>query len=305
MTDARHEYRGIHPIIPTAFRSDGTFDEASQRRLIDHMVSVGVQGVAILGFLGEAHKLTEAERREVTATVIDQASGRLKVMVGVRALGTAGAVAQAKEAKELGADAVFAAPLQVQSDAALYTYYRELAEQSGIDVLIHDFPESFGTILSPELIGRLANEVPGIVGIKLEEPPVLVKTSQVLDLAPQLAVLGGLGGVYFFEELQRGAVGIMTGFAFSEVLLEIFELYTSGDEAGAARVFDHYCPLLRYEFQPKLGLAFRKHVYHRLGIFESEYIRTPGLRLDERSKGELEATIKRVGLTLDPPGGAL
>lgn len=305
MADARQDYRGIHPIIPTAFHDDGTFDEASQRRLIDHMVRVGVQGVAILGFLGEAHKLTEAERREVTATVVDQAAGRLKVMVGVRALGTAGAVAQAQEARELGADAVFAAPLQIQNDAALYTYYRELAEQSGIDVLIHDFPESFGTVLSPELIGRLANEVPGVVGIKLEEPPVLVKTSQVLELAPQLAVLGGLGGVYFYEELQRGAVGIMTGFAFSEVLLEIYELYESGDHAGAARVFDHYCPLLRYEFQPKLGLAFRKHVYRSLGVFASDFIRTPGLKLDEQSRAELEATIKRVGLSLDPIGDAL
>lgn len=302
--DAAQEYRGVHPIIPTAFHEDGSFDEASQRRLIDHMAEIGVHGVAILGFLGEAHKLTEAERRTVTAAVIDQAAGRLKIMVGVRALGTAGAVAQAAEARELGADAVFAAPLPVQNDAALYTYYRELAEQADIDVLIHDYPASFGTVLAPELIGRLANDVPRIVGIKLEEPPVLVKTSRVLELAPHLAVLGGLGGVYFYEELQRGAVGIMTGFAFSEVLLEIFTLYAAGDKAAAVRVFDHYCPLLRYEFQPQIGLAFRKHVYRRLGIFESEFIRTPGLALDERSRAELEETVARVGLSLDPTGGA-
>lgn len=299
-----HEtYKGIHPIVPTAFHADGSFDAASQRRLIDYMIATGVQGVAILGFLGEAHKLSEPERREVIECAIDQARGRLKVLVGVRALGTAGAVAQAVEAKTLGADAVFAAPLTVQNDNALFTYYRELAEQAGIPVMIHDFPENFGTILSPELIARLANEVPGIVGIKLEEPPVLVKTSTVLDAAPQLAVLGGLGGVYFLEELQRGAVGIMTGFAYPEVLLEIWQLFVAGDQAGAARVFDHYCPLLRYEFQPKLGLAFRKHVYKTRGIFESDYIRTPGLRLDDRSKAELEQTIQRVGLSLTPVGG--
>src|SRR5690606_23878636 len=227
-----------------------SFDEASQRRLIDHLVAVGVQGVAPLGFLGEGHKLTEAERRRVIEVIVDQARGRLKVLVGVRAFGTASAVAQAQEAKQLGAD-------------ALYAYYRTLAEESGIDVMIHDFPESFGTVLSPALIARLANEVPGIVGIKLEEPPVLVKTSQVLAQAPHLAVLGGLGGVYFLEELQRGAVGIMTGFAYPEVLLEIWRHYTAGDHAKAAEVFDRYCPLLRYEFQPKIGLAFRKHVYKR------------------------------------------
>lgn len=303
MSNHHETYKGIHPIVPTAFRDDGSFDAASQRRLVDHLLKVGVQGIAILGFLGEAHKLSETERREVIETVVDQAKGRLKVLVGVRALGTAGAIEQAREAKELGADAVFAAPLSVQSDAALYEYYKELAEKSDIPVMIHDFPESFGTILSPALISRLANEVPGIVGIKLEEPPVLVKISTVLDAAPQLAVLGGLGGKYFLEELQRGAVGIMTGFAYPEVLLEIWQRYASGDHDGAAEVFDRYCPLIRYEFQPKIGLAFRKHVYKARGVFESDHIRSPGMKLDDRSAGELEAIIKRVGLTLDPLAG--
>lgn len=298
-----HEtYKGIHPIVPTAFKADGSFDAASQRRLIDYLLDVGVQGVAILGFLGEAHKLSEAERKEVVRTVVEHVQGRLKVLVGVRALGTAGAVAQAVEARELGADAVFAAPLTIQSDPALFGYYRDLAEQSEIPVMIHDFPENFGTILSPALIARLANEVPGIVGIKLEEPPVLVKTSTVLDAAPHLAVLGGLGGVYFLEELQRGAVGIMTGFAYPEVLLEIWQKYTSGDVDGAAQVFDRYAPLLRYEFQPKIGLAFRKHVYFKRGIFGSDFIRPPGVSIDDRSRNELEATIRRVGLSLDRVG---
>lgn len=304
MSTPQERYRGVHPIIPTAFHEDGSFDEASQRRLIDHLVAVGVQGVAPLGFLGEGHKLTEAERRRVIEVIVDQARGRLKVLVGVRAFGTASAVAQAQEAKQLGADAVFAAPLGVQNDDALYAYYHTLAEESGIDVMIHDFPESFGTVLSPALIARLANEVPGIVGIKLEEPPVLVKTSQVLAQAPHLAVLGGLGGVYFLEELQRGAVGIMTGFAYPEVLLEIWRHYTAGDHAKAAEVFDRYCPLLRYEFQPKIGLAFRKHVYKRRGVFATDHIRPPGLRLDPRSVQELEATIARVGLPLEPVGAA-
>src|SRR5690625_4880489 len=148
-------YKGVHPIVPTAFRDDGSFDEASQRRLVDYLLDIGVQGVAILGFLGEAHKLSESERRQVIEAVADQAKGRLKLLVGVRALGTAGAVEQAVLARDLGADAVFAAPLSIQNDNALFDYYSDLAELSGIHVMIHDFPESFGTTLSPKLIIRL------------------------------------------------------------------------------------------------------------------------------------------------------
>lgn len=298
MREHHENYKGVHPIVPTAFQADGQLDLVSQRRLVEYLIRVGVQGIAILGFLGEAHKLDERERRQVIEAVVDAAAGRLKILVGVRALGTAGAIAQAREAKELGADAVFAAPLSIQNDEALFNYYRELATQSKMPVLVHDYPDSFGIILSSQLVARMANEIPGIVGIKLEEPPVLVKTSQVLDAAPQLAVLGGLGGVYFLEELQRGAVGIMTGFTFPEVLLEIWTLFRSGAHEEAAAVFDQYCPLLRYEFQPKIGLAFRKHIYMQRGIFESDFIRAPGQALDDASRQELEDTIARVGLSL-------
>ena len=292
--------RGVYPILPTPFTDESQLDERSLRRLIDYMADIGVHGVAILGFMGEAHKLSGEERRGVIHIVTEQSGGRLQVMVGVRAFGTAGAVEQALEAKEYGADTVFVAPLDVQNDGVLFDFYREVAERSGIPVMVHDFPESFKTVLSPDLIARLGNEIPGVVGIKLEEPPVLIKLSRILDEAPEMAVFGGLGGEYYLEELQRGARGIMTGFAFPEVLLDIYRRYSSGDEEGATRVFDRYCPLIRYEFQPKIGLAYRKHVYKARGIFGSDFIRSPGLTLDERSKQEFERTIERVGLTLEP-----
>lgn len=294
-------YQGVHPMLPTAFSADGIFDAASQRRIVDFMVDVGVHGVAILGFLGEAHKLSAVERRQVIEVVTGAAAGRIKVFVGVRALGTAGAIEQAVEAQELGADAVFAAPLAVQNDAVLYDYYQDLAQRSGIPVMIHDFPGSFGTALSAPLITRLANEVPGIVGIKAEDPPVLVKLSAMLEAAPNLAVLGGLGGLYFIEELQRGAVGIMSGFAFPEVLVKIFQQFRAGDEDAAAATFDKYVPLIRYEFQDKIGVAFRKHVYKQRGIFSSDFIRAPGMSLDYRSRRELEQLIARLGLSFEVP----
>lgn len=301
----REEYRGVHPIVPTPFRADGSLDEASLGRLIDHMAGVGSHGVAILGFLGEAHKLSSAERRKVVQVTRERAGRHMKVLVGVRAFGAAGAIEQAQEARELGADCVFVAPLGVQNDAVLFDFYRTVAERSNVPVMIHDYPESFGTVLSPQLIIRLANEVEGIVGIKLEEPPVLVKLSQILDAAPQLAVLGGLGGVYYLEELLRGAAGIMTGFAYPEVLVDIFERFTSGDVDGATAVFDRHIPLIRYEFQNKIGLAFRKYAYRMRGIIESDHIRAPGMALDDRSRAELEGLIKRVGLSLSASAPAV
>ena len=72
------------------------------------------------------------------------------------------------------------------------------------------------------------------------------------------------------------------------------------DEAAA--LFDRYVPLIRYEFQPKIGLAYRKFVYHGRGIIDSPFIRPPGLLIDDYTRAELTAIIERVGLRVDVGG---
>ena len=61
-------------------------------------------------------------------------------------------------------------------------------------------------------------------------------------------------------------------------------------------------PLIRYEFQPKVILAYRKFVYHRRGIIDSTFIRPPGLQIDDYTRAELMAIIERVGFNLDISG---
>ncbi len=295
--------QGVLPILPTPFTDQGKIDEKSLRRLIDFELEVGVHGLSILGFMGEAHKLALEERRRVIATVVDQAGGRIPTWAGVRAFGAAGAIEQAREAQDLGVEAVFVAPIGVQNDSVLFEFYATVADALDIPVVIHDFPESFITTLSPELIATMAKEIAGVQYIKLEEQPVLVKLSTIRELAADhIGIFGGLGGEYFLEELQRGSNGIMTGFAFPEVLVGIYEAFRQGNEARAAAIFDHYVPLIRYEFQPKIGLAFRKFIYQRRGIIDSAYIRSPGRHLDERTQDELTALVRRVGLSVDQHG---
>ena len=83
-------------------------------------------------------------------------------------------------------------------------------------------------------------------------------------------ILSGLGGTHFMEELERGADGIVTGFSFPEILLCVRSLFKQGKRFEAAAVFDHYCSLIRYEFQPQIALALRKYSYMRRGIITSD-----------------------------------
>ncbi len=295
--------QGVFTICPTPFDDSLRVDTESIKSLVDFLLDTGVTGLAILGFLGELHKLSNAERRLVTETFVKHTKGRVPVWVGVRAHGITGAIEQAQEAQDAGAEAVFAAPLDNAGDALLFDYYKAIADAIKIPVVIHDFPDSFGTEIRPEVVARLGKEG-GVHMIKMEEPPVGPKISRIRELAGDdaMKIFGGLGGMFFLEELQRGAVGTMTGFAYPEVLVEIYNRFAAGDQVGAAAVFDRYCPLIRYEFQPKLGLALRKHVYQQRGAIKSRAIRAPGMKIDALTVKELEATIARVGLSVTGRG---
>jgi 4-hydroxy-tetrahydrodipicolinate synthase len=295
--------QGVLPILPTPFTSDGAVDEASMRRLIDFELAVGAHGVSVLGFMGEAHRLAGFERTQVVAASVEQADGAFPVWVGVLAFGAAGAIEQAMEAQELGAAGAFVAPPPTQNDQAIFDYYASVAEAVDIPIAIHDFPESFKTLLSAELIARMGSEIEGLRYIKLEDYPVLEKMSRIQEHAPDaIGIFGGLGGMYFLEELQRGSRGIMTGFSWPEVLVGVYQAFRAGDTDAAATLFDHYVPLIRYEFQPKIGLAYRKHVYRERGIIDTNVIRAPGMQIGDYTRRELTAVIERVGFSLGRTG---
>ena len=293
-----NELQGVFPVLPTPFASNGALDDDSMRRLVDYVSERAVHGVSILGFLGEAHKLSTSERDQVVKTVVTHKSKGLSVCVGIRALGAAGAVEQAQRACDLGADAVFVAPIPTGSEIAQFEYFRTVASSSSLPMLIHDFPDSFGITISTDLVVRLHHEMENIVGMKLEERPVLPKLSRILAAVPGCRIFGGLGGIYCLEELGRGAIGIMTGFAFPEILVKVYTLFTNGDSKGAAIAFDRYASLLRYEFQPHIGLAFRKYLYKKRGVFETDFIRAPRFEMDEQSRTELDSILNRLEVAI-------
>jgi 4-hydroxy-tetrahydrodipicolinate synthase len=295
-------YTGVHPIVPTPFLDGGELDLASVERLVEHQVAAGVQGIAILGFMGEAHKLRGAERRSVIETAVAAAAGRIVVWVGIRAFGTAGAIEQVQEAEAFGANAVFVAPIAPGAPAVIERHYRDVAAATALPVAIHDYPSEFGITIPADLIARLAND--GVTPyLKAEDPPVLVKQRRILEQAPgRIGVFGGLGGQWVYEELVNGAAGVMTGLAFPEVLVDIVTRYQAGDVEGAAAVFDRVLPLIRYEFQPGIGVALRKHVFERRGVFSTTTVRPPSPPVDAATIEEFEAVARRVGLDVAVPG---
>ncbi|MFN2445231.1 MAG: dihydrodipicolinate synthase family protein [Vicinamibacterales bacterium] len=301
-----HPYlTGVYNITPTPFHPDGRLDEASLRRLTRFTRDKGVDGMTILGVLGEADKLTESERDRVIALTVEEAGPDFPVCVGTTHAGTDGCVAFSQRAQELGGRAVMVAPpkLARTNDLALTRHYLTVAGAVDVPVVVQDFPPAAGGVtMSVELIGSLAAQSPKCRFLKLEDEPSPMKVSQVLAVNPEVQIFGGLGGVMFLEELRHGAIGTMTGFAFPEILVDIHRRFAAGDLDGAADVFYRYMPLIRFENQARINLALRKHIYHRRGAIASAHVRAPHTPVDEGTLADLADLLARLGLEVPVSG---
>lgn len=290
-------FEGVYSVLPTPFKSGGDVDVESLKRVVDLIVSAGVNGVTALGVTGEVTRLSEKERALVVDTVVTQVNGRAKVIVGASADGVRACIDYAKEAQSLGAAAVMVSPpraLKLNTESVV-SHYKALASAVGdLQIVVQDYPPISGFAMEAGLLARISKEIPTARTIKLEDPPTPFKTARILAAAgdTRVAILGGLGGVFLIEELMAGAAGVMTGFAFPEVLVKVVSLYKAGKFAEAADAFYPFVALMRFEFQEGIGMAIRKEVFKRRGALADGSTRAPGPVLDDNTRAALDQVLE-------------
>jgi 4-hydroxy-tetrahydrodipicolinate synthase len=290
--------RGVWNIVPTPFTPDAAVDGASIPGLVAFVRATGVDGMTILGVLGEAGRLGDDERSFVLNRVLEASAGTIPVCVGVSHAATDRAIAFARAAEAAGAHSVMLAPpaLVRATDAALRRHYLAVAGAISIPIVVQDHPASSGVQMTSDFLLALAAEAPSCRAIKLEEEPTPPKAGRLVAGSPEVLVLGGLGGEMLIEELGRGTHGTMTGFGFPEVLVAIVHRWAAGDHAGAAAVFDRFATLIRFENQALLNLPIRKLVYQRRGAIAHATVRAPGVAADPGTISDLDDVLRRTGL---------
>ena len=289
---------GVYIIAVTPFTETGALDYESLDRVTDFYLQAGASGITVLGMMGEAPKLSAAESLDVTRRVVARAGKDVPVVVGVSSPGFAAMRELTAAVMEVGAAGVMVAPPgTLRSDDAILGYYQMVASTLGEDVplVLQDFPLVTSVQITPKVITQIVKAVPSCVMLKHEDWPGLAKIT-ALRAAPdarRISILAGNGGLFLPEELDRGADGAMTGFAYPEMMVDVCKAHAAGDRERARDIFDAYLPLARYEQQPGLGLAIRKHVLARRGAIASPALRQPGAKLSAADIADIETLIAR------------
>jgi len=292
---------GVYAIAVTPFDPAGGVDFASIDSMIDFYIGCGVAGLTILGVLGEAPKLDLDESMAVIGRVLARA-GAAPVVVGVSSPGFAAMRALARGAMELGAAGVMIAPpANLRADDQIVGYYRQAVEAIGAEIpfVIQDYPLTFQVVMTPKVIREIVRELPSCKMLKHEDWPGLEKISALRGFQADgsmrpISILCGNGGLFLDFEMERGADGAMTGYAFPDMLVDVVRYSKSGERQKAHDLFDAHLPLLRYEQQPGVGLAVRKYVLQKRGAIACDRQRAPSSALSAQAKAEVDFLLERL-----------
>ncbi len=293
-----NQIMGVFNIMATPFDANYQVDVTSLRSLVDFQIDIGTHGLTILGVMGEAAKLSVEERKLVVDTVIEAADGRVPIVAGTSHDDVQTCITLSKGAVAAGAAGVMIAPPffdKPTHDAdVVRNFYEEIASAYDHPIVVQDFPPANNAFMSPDFLATLAERIPSARYLKLEDPPLMQKISAIMALTDKYRIFGGQGGMFFLEELRRGVVGTMTGFAFTEILVAVCDAMKGSRHEDAIRIFDHYLPLIRFENQPAINLAIRKELLYRRGAITHPSPREPFVPMDERTHQELDWILQRV-----------
>ena len=281
-------FEGVFPILATPFHDDENLDLESFDRLVRFIGGLGVDGITILGVLGEANRLLDSERETLIRTAVT-AAGKMPVIVGASHSGTRAALELAQMAQELGAQAVMVTPHAeaVPNDERIVEYYKTIAGGLKIPIVLQDHPASTQVHMTASLLLRLVRDVPRIASIKEEAVPTAPKIRALTSAMKErkVPVLTGLGALYGLFDLEAGSSGFNTGFAFPEALTAMVKCARAADWKKVREIYTRFLPLIVFEQQS--GVAVRKEILRLRGAIGSGAVRHPGASLQPGTSAQL------------------
>lgn len=215
MENARPKYRGVFCPAVTPLDAEGRIDLEAAGKLYDHLIAGGLDGIVVLGSIGEFQALESEEKRRLIRFAADHAGRRCKVIAGTGGTVMREVVDLTRFAEDAGADAAMIIPPYYfpVGDVGLLNYYGAVADAVEMDILLYSFPARTGYELPVEVVAELADSRPNVMGIKdtidsISHTRAIVNA--VAGRRSDFAVLSGFDE-YIYVNLLGGGAGTVNG----------------------------------------------------------------------------------------------
>jgi 4-hydroxy-tetrahydrodipicolinate synthase len=292
----------IVPLI-TPFHEDESIDYQAYQEVIDFQIESGIHGLLVGGTTGEYHVMSIEERKSLIKAGCEYAAGRVPVMAGVGCATAEETIELANYAGECGAEWGLVLPpyYHQTSEEGIREFYKEIAANSNVGIVIYNYPPATNVCLSPELIYELS-QVENIVSVK--ESADFGHLCQVLALTKDVANFTVFTGEepFILPSLTiggQGAFGILINLLPKE-MVELYELTVEKKDLSAARELNQKLSgiygLMEAEGNPYPGPV--KAGLDLIGI-KGGKVRKPLTQPTDEMRAKLKEELIKLGYSLD------
>ncbi len=297
MSRATVGWSGVFPAATTQFDEDLAVDIKATQRVQEALLEDGVDGLVVLGTVGENNSLTVAEKRDVLRAAKNAAAGKRPIIAGVSELTTPAAAAYARDAEEIGVDGLMVLPamVYVPQPEELAAHFRMVAEATSLPIMLYNNPPAYRTSIDFNVLEQLA-AIPNIVAIKESAPDTRRFTDLINAFGDRFIVFAGLDDVAF-EGLLLGAKGWVSGLtnAFPEESIELVAALQNGDLDRARAIYSWFMPLLHLDAEHDLvqSIKLAEQIMGR----GSERVRMPRMPLTDARRDEVTKMVEKAAAT--------
>jgi 4-hydroxy-tetrahydrodipicolinate synthase len=303
---AKPLWHGVYPAATTQFAADYSLDIPACRKTVTALVADGVDGLVLLGTVGENNSLRPEEKRLALRAAVDAVGGRVPLVAGVSELSTDRAIEFVRDAEKGGIDALMVLPamVYVPTPEELYAHFRAVAEATALPIMLYNNPPAYRVSIELDTLERLAS-IPNIVAIKESAPDPRRFTDIFNRFGDRYTLLAGLDDVAL-EAFLLGASGWVSGLtsAFPRESVAMVDAAQRGDWLEARRIYRWFMPLLHLDADHDLVQSIK--LAEQIMARGSERVRMPRLPLSGERRADVIARVEACRATrpLPQPGAA-
>lgn len=300
-------FTGVIPPVMTPLHADGSVDVESLRKLVDHLINGGVDGLFALGSSGEAAFLTRTQRKLALTTIIEHTAGRVPVTAGVIETTTARVIELVEDALEAGAEGLVAtAPFYTRThDVEIEEHFRKIhAAAPELPLFAYNIPVSVHSNLNPVMLLTLAKDgvLAGTKDSSGNDGAIrsLIEARDDAGLTEQFKILTGSETTVDFAYLA-GADGVVPGLGNVDpsAYAALAKLCLDGKWAEAAALqkrINHLFHIVvvgdtSHMSGSSAGLGGFKTALAHLGIIESNAMAVPHQSLSDEETARIHAIV--------------
>lgn len=285
------DWQGVFPALMTEFKADGALDLEATQRHIQSCMDAGVEGLVMLGTLGENPSLTQDEKESVLSAAVEATDGKIPVLTGVAEYTTQFGIDFVRRAERAGVAGLMTLPCMVyqQDSREAASHFRALANATDLPVMIYNNPVAYKVDLSPEDFVGLA-DVKNIVAVKESSHDSRRITDMFNVVGDRYIIFCGVDDLVL-ENLLFGAKGWVCGMvnSFPREAVRLYELARDGKVAEAYELYKWFMPLLHLDVDVKLVQMIK--LANQMTGEGSEIVRAPRLTLEGAERAHVEAVV--------------